>query len=52
MFYDYQDFVASRSNMMNSRSSGRGRGSSSQLNSIVEDADADNFSGAEDDMSD
>lgn len=46
------DFVGSRSNMMNSRSSGRGRGSSSQLNSIVEDADADNFSGAEDDMSD
>ncbi|KAL8522480.1 hypothetical protein ACS0TY_012594 [Phlomoides rotata] len=47
---DEGEFVGSRGNMINSRS-GRD-GSSSQLHNIVEDADADNFSGAEDDMSD
>lgn len=43
--------MASKGNITSRSGRGGMDGSASQLHRIVEDADADNFSGAEDDMS-
>lgn len=52
LFHAYQDYVPSKGNLASRSGRGSMDGSSGRLRRMSQDMEADNFSGAEDDMSD